>query len=155
MALLFENSAVIPVLCIIGLMLYLSRQIKRDSLILVIGLMIALLFEYMMVKLELIGFNTHPYPLWFVLLWSALLLTINTSMQFIARLPWYSAIAVCALFAPMSYWAGARFEVITIAEPLWFFWLVYGLAWAAMFNFIIFVNNKVALYVAPAKPHNN
>ncbi|MBE0457936.1 MAG: DUF2878 domain-containing protein [Pseudoalteromonas prydzensis] len=146
MALLLEDSANLAIAAVIVLMLLLSKQRKQDSLLLLLGLSIALGFEYLMVQLNFLGFKSNPYPIWFVLLWSALLLTVNTLMQFLTRLPWYLSVVVCAMFAPASYWAGARFEVITIAQPLWLFWLVYGLSWALMFNCIIFVNKKIATY---------
>lgn len=147
MALLLENSANLPIAAVLVLMLLLSKQLKQDSLILLVGLSIALGFEYLMVQLGLLGFKSSPYPIWFILLWSALLLTVNTSMQFLTRLPWYLSVAMCAMFAPASYWAGARFEVLSITQPLWLFWLVYGLSWALMFNCIIFVNKKIATYL--------
>ena len=146
MALLLEDTANLPIAAVLVLMLMLSKQRKQDSLLLVFGLMIALSFEYLMVQLDLLVFKSTPYPVWFILLWSALLLTVNTSMQFLTRLPWYLSVVICAVFAPASYWAGARFEVLSIAQPLWLFWLVYGLSWALMFNCIIFVNKKTARY---------
>lgn len=152
MALLFEQGAILPIVFAIGLMLFLSKQLKQDLTILFLGLIIALSFELIMVQLGFLEFKTNPYPFWFVLLWSALLLTINTSMQFLTRLPWYLSIIVCFIFAPASYWAGARFEVITIVKPIWFFWLLYGFSWALMFNCIIFVNKKVATYLGTQKP---
>ena len=146
MALLLEDTANLPIAAVLVLMLMLSKQRKQDSLLLVFGLMMALSFEYLMVQLDLLVFKSTPYPVWFILLWSALLLTVNTSMQFLTRLPWYLSVVICAVFAPASYWAGARFEVLSIAQPLWLFWLVYGLGWALMFNCIIFVNKKTARY---------
>ncbi|MDQ9089985.1 DUF2878 domain-containing protein [Pseudoalteromonas haloplanktis] len=147
MALFLENSANFLIAAVLILMLWLSKQRKQDSLLLLLGLSIALCFEYIMVQFDLLGFKSNPYPIWLVLLWSALLLTVNTSMQFLTRLPWYLSCVLCTVFAPASYWAGARFEVITIAQPLWFFWLVYGLSWALMFTLIIFANKKIATYL--------
>jgi len=154
LALLFEGQAIPAIVCIIALMLYLSKQRKLDVFVLIIGLLIALCFEFIMVQFGLLEFKAAPFPVWFMLLWSALLLTINTSMQFLTRLPWYLSVVVCTIFAPASYWAGARFEVISIVNPLWFFWLSYGFAWALMFNVIIFVNKKAALYVQ-SQPSQN
>jgi len=120
LALLFEGQAIPAIVCIIALMLYLSKQRKLDVFVLIIGLLIALCFEFIMVQFGLLEFKAAPYPVWFMLLWSALLLTINTSMQFLTRLPWYLSVVVCTIFAPASYWAGARFEVISIVNPLLF-----------------------------------
>lgn len=143
MALLLENSALLPIFCVVLVMFFLSRQKKQDALLLLIGLTIALVFEFVMVKLGLLGFKSSPFPFWFVLLWSALILTINTSMEFLTRLPWYVSLVVCAVFAPASYWAGARFDVIIVMQPLWVFWLFYGLAWSVMFNCILATNTII------------
>uniref|UniRef100_UPI0025910555 DUF2878 family protein n=1 Tax=uncultured Pseudoalteromonas sp. TaxID=114053 RepID=UPI0025910555 len=70
------------------------------------------------------------------------LLTINTSMQFLQKLPWYIAWGVCALFAPASYCAGMRFGVLNTELVLWQFWFVYGLGWASMFMTIIAINKR-------------
>lgn len=147
MALLLEESANLPIAAVLVLMLLLSKQRKQDLLLLLLGLSIALGFEYIMVQFGFLEFKSNPFPIWLVLLWSALLLTVNTSMQFLIRLPWYLSVIVCAIFAPASYWAGVRFEVISVIQPLWFFWLVYGLSWALMFNCIIFMNKKIAAYL--------
>ncbi|KTF16785.1 DUF2878 domain-containing protein [Pseudoalteromonas sp. H105] len=147
MALLLENSALLPISCVLFLMLFLSQQKKQDSLLLVCGLFVALVFEFLMVKFGLLGFKSNPFPFWFVLLWSALILTINTSMQFLTRLPWQLSLVVCAVFAPASYWAGARFDVITVMQPLWFFWLIYGVSWAVMFNCILALNTFIKLKI--------
>ncbi|NMR25593.1 DUF2878 domain-containing protein [Pseudoalteromonas sp. NEC-BIFX-2020_015] len=144
MALLLETRAIIPILCVIGLMVYLSKQKKQDLILITFGLVIALTYEYLMVLSGMLYFKQSPFPFWLVLLWCALLLTLNTSMQFLNKLPWFFSLLVCAISAPASYWAGARFGVITIAVPLLQFWLVYGVAWSCMFNLIMYLNKRFA-----------
>ncbi len=144
MALLFEDNALLPIGIIIGVMFYFSKQIKQDILIVLLGLAISLSFEFLMVQLGWIAFKVYPYPIWFILLWSALLLTINTSMGFLTKLPWFVSVLICTVFAPASYWGGARFDVISIMSPVWHFWLSYGLAWALMFNIILIINKNIA-----------
>lgn len=146
MALLLEQDSLLPNALLIALMAYLSKQKKQDGLLVVVGLIIALSFEYFMVYLGLLTFNSTPFPLWLVLLWCALLLCLNTSMHFLNRLPWYLSVLLCAVFAPASYLAGARFEVLVIPLPIWQFWLIYGLAWSVMFNSIMQLNHKIAAY---------
>jgi hypothetical protein len=142
MALLLEQQAVIPALGVVGLMIYLSEQRKQDLLLLVCGLPLALGFEWLATSLNLLSFKVYPFPFWLVLLWGALLLTINTSMQFLQKLPWYLGWLVCALFAPGSYYAGARFGVLNIDISLWMFWLCYGISWASMFMALIVINKR-------------
>ncbi|MGO2012942.1 MAG: DUF2878 domain-containing protein [Pseudoalteromonas sp.] len=146
-ALLFERDSLLPNLLLIVLMIYLSKQKKQDGLLVVIGLTIALSFEYVMVQLGLLTFKVAPFPLWLALLWCGLLLCLNTSMQFLNRLPWYFSILLCAMFAPASYLAAARFEVLIVPLPAWQFWLIYGLAWSVMFNGIMQLNHKISAYL--------
>ncbi|MBB1293480.1 MAG: hypothetical protein ACJAVX_000591 [Pseudoalteromonas rhizosphaerae] len=147
LALFLEQRAIIPILLIIILMLCLSQQKQQDMLLLCYGLMISLSFEYLMVEVGFLSFSISPFPLWFILLWCALLLTINTSMQFLHRTPWYLAMLLCAVFAPASYIAGARFGALEVHPVVWQFWLIYGFAWSLMFNFIRMINTYSKKYL--------
>ncbi|MCK8124152.1 DUF2878 domain-containing protein [Pseudoalteromonas sp. 2CM39R] len=142
MALLLEHNSLIPALVVVALMIYLSKQREQDSWLLLCGLPLALGYEWLASSLNLLAFKVTPFPLWLAVLWAALLLTINTSMQFLQKLPWYIAWGVCALFAPASYYAGMRFEVLNTELVVWQFWLVYGLGWASMFMAIIAINKR-------------
>ena len=86
-ALLLERDAVIPASFIICLMLFLSEQRKQDIQLLACGLPIALGYEWLASGFELINYKVSPLPLWLAFLWAALLLTVNTSMQFLQKLP--------------------------------------------------------------------
>ena len=143
MALLLEQKSILPALVCVALMMYLSLQRRQDVFLLVFALPIALTFEWLATALNLLSFKEAPFPFWLVVLWSALLLTVNTSMQFLQKLPWYLAWFLCAVFAPASYFAGARFEVLNIELPLWQFWIMYGAGWASMFLAILILNNRM------------
>ncbi|WP_405128750.1 DUF2878 domain-containing protein [Pseudoalteromonas sp. PB2-1] len=143
MALLLEQKSILPALVCVALMMYLSLQRRQDVFLLVFALPIALTFEWLATALNLLSFKEAPFPFWLVVLWSALLLTVNTSMQFLQKLPWYLAWLLCAVFAPASYFAGARFEVLNIELPLWQFWIMYGAGWASMFLAILILNNRM------------
>lgn len=143
MALLLEQKSILPALVCVALMMYLSLQRRQDVFLLVFALPIALTFEWLATALNLLSFKEAPFPFWLVLLWSAFLLTVNTSMQFLQKLPWYLAWLLCAVFAPASYFAGARFEVLNIELPLWQFWIMYGAGWASMFLAILILNNRM------------
>ncbi|XKF03770.1 DUF2878 domain-containing protein (plasmid) [Pseudoalteromonas mariniglutinosa] len=151
MALFLENTAILPGLTVICLMFYLSKQKQQDAILLSYGLLIALGFEWLATQLQLLSFNILPLPAWLVMLWAALLLTLNTSMDFLTRLPWYFAVLACSVFAPASYLAGARFGVLNIEVPVWQFWSVYGVMWAIMFFVIMLINKRVATYLATVK----
>ena len=147
LSLLLEADSLLFSGLIIVLMFWLSKQKKQDSLLLIKALPLALLLEFIAVKLGLLEFKIYPFPLWLVFLWAALLLSLNTSMVFLSKLKLWQAFLVCMTFAPASYWAGARFEVISLGLPLWQFWLAYGALWSAVFTTILFINQKIKLFI--------
>lgn len=128
-------------------MFYLSKQRAQDALLVCTGLPLALLTEFIAVKLGLLEFKVYPFPIWLALLWSALLLSLNSSMHFLSKLNFWQIYVVCLLFAPASYWAGARFDVIKLGLALWQFWFVYGLLWSALFTVIVLLNKKIGDYL--------
>jgi hypothetical protein len=143
LSLLLETQAVIYNALIIGLMLYLSKQLKHDLLLILFALPIVLLAEYAAISFDLIKFNISPFPVWLVSLWIGLLLCVNTSMTFLLSLKLWQVFLVCMLFAPPSYLAGANFNVLYIQQPLWLFWPVYGALWACAFCCVVFINRQL------------
>ena len=79
LSLLLEADSLIFSGLIIVLMFLLSKQKKQDSLLLIKALPLALLLEFIAVKLGLLEFKVYPFPLWLVFLWAALLLSLNTT----------------------------------------------------------------------------
>ncbi|MCQ8880345.1 DUF2878 domain-containing protein [Pseudoalteromonas shioyasakiensis] len=142
MALLLEHNSLIPALAVVAVMIFLSTQRRQDIWLILCGLPLALGYEWLASSFNLLAFKESPFPLWLAVLWTALLLTINTSMKFLQKLPWYIGWGVCALFAPASYYAGMRFEVLNTQFAIWQFWLIYGLGWASMFMIIITINKR-------------
>ena len=147
MCLLLEQDSLVFSAVVIVLMFYLSAQKKQDALLVLKALPLALLCEFIAVKLGLFEFKVDPFPLWLVFLWIALVLCINTSMSFLTKLKPWQAFCVCLLFAPGSYWAGSRFDVLELGMPLWQFWPLYGALWAATFTLILFINGKIGAFV--------
>ena len=147
MCLLLEQDSLVFSALVIVLMFYLSAQKKQDALLVLKALPLALLCEFIAVQLGLFEFKVDPFPLWLVFLWIALVLCINTSMSFLTKLKPWQAFCVCLLFAPGSYWAGSRFDVLELGMPLWQFWPLYGALWAATFTLILFINGKIGAFV--------
>ena len=147
MCLLLEQDSLVFSAVVIALMFSLSAQKKQDALLVLKALPLALFCEFIAVKLGLFEFKVDPFPLWLVFLWIALVLCINTSMSFLTKLKPWQAFCVCLLFAPGSYWAGSRFDVLELGMPLWQFWPLYGALWAATFTLILFINGKIGAFV--------
>ena len=148
LSLLLEANSIVFSSAIIALMFYLSKQKKQDVLLVLKTLPIALLCEFIAVKLGLFEFKVFPFPPWLAFLWVALLLCINTSMSFLTGLKLWQAFCVSLVFAPLSYWGGARFEVLSLGLPLYQFWFFYGALWALTFTLILFINSKIKLIIS-------
>lgn len=146
--LLLEARSVVFSSIIIVLMFYLSKQKKHDALLVLTMLPLAVIAEAVAVQLGLIAFHSYPIPFWLALLWIALLLCINTSMLFLSKLKLWQVFILSLVFAPASYWAGARFEVLYLTQPILGFWFTYGLLWASVFTVIIFTNAKIKQRIA-------
>jgi hypothetical protein len=83
------------------------------------------------IRLGVLDYGATPYaPLWIVMLWAAVGLTLNHSLGFFARRPWLGAVLAGAT-APVSYLAGARLGGVVVPEPV----LLAGISvvWAGVF----------------------
>ncbi|MCG7544166.1 DUF2878 domain-containing protein [Pseudoalteromonas sp. MM17-2] len=138
-AFFWQNDALPMMAALIVMMLALSEKRKQDILLLA-SLPIALLLETSAAQFALLQFEGAWIPWWLVLLWVSLLLTINHSLRFITRLPLWQCFFLCWVCAPFSYLGAARFEVLSTPLPWWQFYLVYGLLWASAFTVIIVIN---------------
>lgn len=75
-------------------------------------------------------------PLWLTCLWVLFGTTMGYAMRVFHGRLWTSA-AVGALFAPMSYFGGARLAGVPLMQPEWFALLLIALLWAVIFPLLI------------------
>lgn len=68
-------------------------------------------------------------PAWIMLLWLALALAINHSLQFFKAKLWLAAV-LGGLGSPMSYYAGSKLGAAEWVGPTWQVILATGLSWA-------------------------
>jgi hypothetical protein len=69
-------------------------------------------------------------PIWILLLWGAFAMTINHSMAWFGRHPWW-AVAFAAVGGPLAYLAAARgFGAVAFPPSAWPSLLWLGVAWA-------------------------
>jgi hypothetical protein len=95
----------------------LFRQWKQDLLLALAALTVGLVQENLLFLSGVLatGSGEPAVPLWLVLLWFLMGLTLNHSMSFVMHNPIRAALAGL-IFAPLSYLAGERFGAIHIAE---------------------------------------
>lgn len=85
-------------------------------------------------------------PLWIVMLWVAVGVSLNHSLGFLVRKPWLGALLVGPAGA-VSYLAGAQFGAVIVPDPVLLSYV--GIAWSALFALLLglivpFVNGLYA-----------
>jgi hypothetical protein len=71
-------------------------------------------------------------PLWLMLMWSLLAITLNHCLAWSAK-PWWRASLLGAIAAPLSYSAGAQLAGVQLPLGRWQSLILLGLIWAVVF----------------------
>ena len=148
LVILFQNQAVIPVLGLIALWLVLSskriKDIKLMSAIFVLGTLVDALLTYS----GLFIFNETeallsfwPIPIWLSLLWVAFAGTVYHSLTVFKGRPVLASIAG-AVFAPLSYIAGAKFGAVELGASILFSYIFIALVWSVVFPLCFYLSNR-------------
>jgi hypothetical protein len=105
--------------------------LQRDLRLLAVLGLTGFVVDTAWISLGILDFGDRALaPSWIVALWLGFALTVNHSMGWLRQKPLLAA-ALAAIFAPVTYLAGARFGAVEIADPLGLA-LISG-AWAIMF----------------------
>ncbi|NQY16900.1 DUF2878 domain-containing protein [Alteromonas sp.] len=148
LVILFQNQAVIPVLGLIALWLFLSsiriEDIKLMSAVFVLGTLVDALLTYS----GLFIFNETkallsfwPIPIWLSLLWVAFAGTVYHSLTVFKGRPVLASIAG-AVFAPLSYIAGAKFGAVELGASILFSYIFIALVWSVVFPLCFYLSNR-------------
>ena len=88
--------------------------------------------EYLAIQAGLYSYqDANIIPMWLVVLWFALVLTINQALSRLLSLKPLLLFIIFWLCAPPSYLAAAKVGVIELQLPWWQFWLSFGAIWSA------------------------
>jgi hypothetical protein len=121
------------VLSVLALLVYaLTARTRRADLTMgLVAAVLGFLVDTLWIRTGILDYQGAAVaPLWIVLLWVGVGLTINHSLSLFKARPWLGGVLAGAC-APLSYLAGERLGAVTIADP----WLlpVVSLVWAALF----------------------
>ncbi|PKG81026.1 hypothetical protein CXF85_19890 [Colwellia sp. 75C3] len=105
----------------------------------VIGIFIDSLFQYSTV---FIFANSNHIPFWLMVLWACFGATICHSLQFLAKSK-VLQLLVGALFAPLSYMAGYKFEVVDFSLSPLITYLILSFIWAWLFVLFFALKDKL------------
>lgn len=90
----------------------------RDLLFASVAAVIGFLVDTLWIRTGVLDYNGAAVaPVWIVLLWAAVGLSLNHCLSYFKTRPWLGG-ALAGGGAPFSYLAGERFGAVTIDDPL-------------------------------------
>jgi hypothetical protein len=105
---------------------------RGEVIFLIQVLIIGFLCDMALVNAGVLATGQLLPPLWLTCLWLLFGSTVGYALQlFHGRL--LLCIAGGAVFAPLSYYGGARLAAVPLLEPIWLSLLIIGLIWAVVF----------------------
>lgn len=121
---------------VVALHLQIVGDTRREALFLVQCAVIGFICDLLLVQGGVLLTGTGLPPVWLTCLWILFGTTVGYPMRVFHGRIWLS-IAGGALFAPLSYFGGARLAGVPLMQPEWFSILIIGLLWALIFPLLI------------------
>ncbi|MCL1037034.1 DUF2878 domain-containing protein [Shewanella submarina] len=124
---LFGNKAILLSLALLVVHFALTPNRLQDlRLMLMLGTL-GVLIDSLLTWLGVFEFSSAP--IWLALLWCHFCLTLNASLGFLKLSPLWVSALLGAIFGPVSYLAGARFDAVLLPMGDWLTAAVLGLIW--------------------------
>ena len=117
-----------------------KRRHQTDIGLIIFALIIGTMLDSLWQGLNLIQFELQMAmlpPLWILLLWITLALSINHSLSWLNKSPWFPLL-FGAIGAPLSYYAGHRIGAVDFPSGFVSFCIAISLSWSIVM--CIFVN---------------
>jgi hypothetical protein len=109
-----------------------AGTVRRDLVLASLAAVVGFLLETAWIRTGVLVYaGAVAAPVWIVLLWVGVGLTVNHSLAFLQRRPWLGG-TLAGATAPLSYLAGERLGAVTVPEP----WLLAAVsaAWFVLFT---------------------
>ena len=129
---------------VVALHLKLVPDKKREFLFLAQCAAIGFVVDLALIQTGVMDANGNLPPAWLTVLWVLFGTTVGYALRFFhGRLP--LCVAAGAVFAPISYFGGARLADVTLFEPVLAALVAIGLVWALIFPLLIhlYTVNKI------------
>ena len=129
-----------------------TRSHPNDWLLIGLFCLTGILLDLIWIRSGLLAYSTawpwsNVTPLWLLMLWVALALSVNHSLAFFRR-HWLLWALILSVASPFSYWVAARVgAVVWLAEP-WLVVLALGPAWALMVGLLFFFAHRMDIISA-------
>ncbi len=130
----YSAWVILPLLLV---MFGLSQDRQGDLSLMAKTLPIALLTEGVLVLAEVVDYQVgYLIPIWLVLLWASLIMTLPLALKPLIKLPLPWFMLLCVVGAPLTYYAGIKNEVLSMASSPTWYWLSFGVIWTTGFTAI-------------------
>ena len=120
-----------------------DRRVYGDFQLMLVAVLIGLILDTIWIKLGWIEFadawaSSERAPLWILLLWAGLALTLNHSLAWLqSRL--VLAAVLSGLSSPLSYLGAARLGALDIVTESWWWIAGLGLSWALVLPLLLWL----------------
>jgi hypothetical protein len=88
--------------------------------------------------------NVILAPLWITAMWGGFCATVNHSLSWLKE-RWISSFILGAIFGPLSYIAGEKFDAITFHSSLTVTCIALAIIWGISMSSIFLVNKRIGL----------
>ncbi|MEJ6474684.1 DUF2878 domain-containing protein [Pseudoalteromonas piscicida] len=140
-ALFFQAQALWFMLLCCALMVVGHSNRQLNVVLALCGSVIGMSVEFAAVKIGLLSYQgVETLPLWLWVLWIALILTVNHALQKLLTLKSPLLLITFLVCAPPSYLGAANFDVVSISQPWYVFWPLFGALWSIGFFLIVKFN---------------
>jgi len=141
-----EVTAILCVILIILAHLFIVRNKTTEVLLVATSGLLGFIIESIFISQGIFsavgefGLNGLA-PVWLVTLWMLFAITVNHSMAWLSGRYLLSSL-LGFVFAPVAYFAGQKFEVLTFTTQLSIYQvlLILGVVWAFITPFLIFIS---------------
>jgi hypothetical protein len=114
-----------------------KREIYLIAAVTVTGIVVDSILQYANV---FIFINSNHIPFWLMMLWGCFATTLCHSLGFLTKSKWLQML-VGGLFAPLSYLAGYKFQVVDFGLTMLNTYLMLSVVWAALFILFFYLKD--------------
>ena len=147
LVILFQNQAVLAVVGLLVLWLWFSRERQNDLKLMASMFIIGTLIDTALTVSGVFIFTEAqanipllPIPIWLSLLWAGFAGTVYHSLTVFEGRPFLAALGG-AIFAPLSYIAGANFDAVELGFSIPITFVIIGIVWSIAFPFCFYLSS--------------
>jgi len=121
---------------VVALHLHTVADSRREAIFLAMCAAVGFVCDMALIQFGVMNTGNMLPPLWLTCLWVLFGTTAGYALRF-----FHGRLALCvaggAIFAPLSYFGGARLADVALLQPMWAALLIISLSWAVVFPLLM------------------